>query len=80
MFPESHYLPAFSAQDLIDGLVSLSIRVEFAIPEISVSFGAHPMPWAAMPLTTVDENCNPTTGENDIGLTSQFRSNPVAGA
>ena len=85
VFPNSNDLPTRSAEPppgvQIAGLVASDLV--WPVPTIDLVV-ADPVPRAAMPEATIDEDCHPRSNEDDVNSTSSTRNNraiePVAQA
>ena len=74
-FPDDNHMPAGLLQGGLLFLIAFNVALEFLRPEFHIRF-RHCGDFAAfmaMPETTVDENHRMPFGQNDIGMSGQFR-------
>ena len=74
-FPDDNDMPASLLQRGLFFFITLDVALEFLRPEFHVGF-RHRGDFAAfvaMPETAVDENHRMPFGQNDIGMSGQFR-------
>ena len=74
-FPDDNHMPAGLLQGGLLFLIAFNVALEFLRPEFHVGFrhGGDFAAFMAMPEATVDENHRMPFGQNDIGMSGQFR-------
>ena len=74
-FPDDNHMPACLLQGGLLFLIAFNVALEFLRPEFHVGF-RHCGDFAtfmAMPEATIDENYRMPFGQNNIGMSGQFR-------
>ena len=74
-FPDDNHMPACLLQGGLLFLIAFNVALEFLRPEFHVGFrhGGDFAAFMAMPEATIDENHRMPFGQNDIGMSGQFR-------
>ncbi len=67
MLPYADYCPARTYQFSVDNSISPLISSKFLPPELAVRLGKLSVDWAAVPETAVDEDCDASFREDEIG-------------
>jgi len=79
MFPDAENSPASAAKQPGCAPVTGSIMGNFVLPILAVSPGHAAVPTTAMPEAAINEECDTSGGENEVGVARQWLVPPPAG-